>query len=273
MSVSAMQDSFDYDAYWQLLDRLCTTHQPVRFADVFEWPQGRCFILRHDVDYSTSAAMTLAAQEAERGVRATYFLLPSGVYYNLLDPAHADIPRRLVGLGHEVGLHYDVNLLYRLRGGPEGSRHGTVDEWMDIIHAQVALLEALSGAPVTSIAMHQPGLNGADPLRGRDEYRNAYDDRFVRDIPYISDSCRAWRDGAWQILNAGPLPDRFQLALHPINWSNHDRSRTQIFSTVHRDLTTAINEAGRVLLDQIERHPAVIEHEERSSSILQGGRQ
>jgi hypothetical protein len=144
---------------------------------------------------------------------------------------------------------------------------------MEIIHAQVALLETLSGAPVRSIAMHQPGLSGPDPLRGRDEYLNAYDDRFVRSIPYIADSCRAWRDSAWQILNEGPLPNRFQLALHPINWSKHDRSRMQIFRTVHRDLTAAIDEAGRVLLEQIRNHPAVLEHEQRSTAVLKGAGQ
>src|SRR5258708_16272287 len=109
-----MDDRFDYKTYWELIVRLTATHRAVRFADLDSgFPDEPFFILRHDVDYSTRAALVLAKQESARGIHATYFLLPNGFYYNLLDPVHADVPLRLVDLGHEVGLHYDVNLLYR----------------------------------------------------------------------------------------------------------------------------------------------------------------
>ena len=253
-----MQDRFDYQAYWDLIGRLTMTHRAVRFADLADrFPDEPFFILRHDVDYSTRAALTLAEQESERGIHATYFLLPNGCYYNLLDPAHAEVPRRLANLGHEVGLHYDVNLLHRF--APE--------QWSEIVRLQISVLEALSATAVRSIAMHQPGLNGDDPLRETSGFLNAYDDRFFRQMRYISDSCRAWRDSAWRLLNSGPLPARFQLALHPINWSNDDRGRVALFDAVHRDLAKTIEAAGRDLVDKIQKHPAVIEHEARASRL------
>ena len=100
-----IRDRFDYETYWWLLDRLSRTHRAVRFIDLREgFPAEPFFILRHDVDYSTAAALRLARLEAERGVYATYFLLPNSFYYNLLSPEHADVPSRLAALGHEVDL-------------------------------------------------------------------------------------------------------------------------------------------------------------------------
>jgi hypothetical protein len=258
----AMRDCFDFSFYWELLDGLTATHRALRFADVADgFPEDMFFILRHDVDYSTAAALALARQESQRGVRATYFLLPNSLYYNLLDPAHAELPRQLAALGHDIGLHYDVRLLYRF----------PPSEWPHLVEIQISLLEALSGTRVRAVAMHQPGLNGADPLRHHPQYLNAYDDRFFRDMPYISDSCRAWRDAAWSTLASGTLPRRFQLALHPINWSTADRDRAELFQSIHTDLVRSIETAGQVLLEQIQDHPAVIEHEARAERPLAGG--
>src|SRR6185295_8253711 len=106
------------------LDHLMSSHRAVSFADVFEcFPSEPFFILRHDVDYSPAAALALAAQEADREIRATYFLLPNSLYYNLLAPEHARFPASLVALGHEVGLHYDVGFL----------RQFPADRWIDLV--------------------------------------------------------------------------------------------------------------------------------------------
>jgi hypothetical protein len=249
-----MLATFDYPTYWTILDKVRTTHRLQRFVDLKdEAPAEPFVVLRHDVDYSPAAAIELAEQEAACGVRATYFLLLNGFYYNLLDPKHAQVPARLADLGHEVGLHYDVNFLYRF----------AESRWEDLIGVQAGVLEALSGRPVVSIAMHQPGLVGDDPLRHRTHYLNAYDDRFFRDMCYLSDSARAWRDAAWNLLVEGPLPPRVQLALHPINWGPTDRTRDAIFTGIHAGLADEIHAAGRVLRDQIDRHAGVVEHEAR----------
>src|SRR5262245_47493181 len=115
MQSSALMDSFDYATLWDLLARIERRHRLVRFADVDNEPPASCCLLRHDVDYTLDAAMTLAREEATRGIRATYFLLVNSSYYNLLSSAHAHVPAALVGLGHEVGLHYDVQFLARFR--------------------------------------------------------------------------------------------------------------------------------------------------------------
>jgi len=251
-----MQDRFDYQTLWAILDRLRATHRLVRFADLRDGiPDEPLAILRHDVDYRPEAALALAREEAAHGVRATYFLLLNGFYYNLLDARYATVAAQLVQLGHEVGLHYDVNFLRRF---PDR-------EWPRLMQMQADVLTTLSGQPVASIAMHQPGLYGDDPLRHRPDlpFLNAYDDRFFRAMTYVSDSCRAWRDATWELLTKGPVPKQLQLALHPLNWGPLDRDRQTIFEDVHATLAREIDTAGKELLAQIARHQAVVEHTAR----------
>jgi hypothetical protein len=250
-----MRDSFDDAAYWELMARIAATHRVVRFAAFREGEVEAPFcILRHDVDYSPRAALRLAEQEADRGVRATYFLLAGTGYYNLLAPEHAHVARTLARLGHEVALHYDVNSFTPF----------PAEAWPRLLRAQAALLSELAGAPVVSIAMHQPALNGADPFRDMDlGFLNAYDDRFTLDAAYVSDSCRAWRNSGWEMVTSGIFPPRLHLCLHPINWSETDRDRMTIFRDVHDELAARLADARDELLTRIACHSGVLEHEAR----------
>jgi hypothetical protein len=205
------------------------------------------------VDSSPAAALSLAEAEAARGVRATYFLLLNTSYYNLLSPEHAGVARRIAGIGHEVGLHYDLRFLQAF---PRA-------RWEELVDEQARLLGTLSGVPVESIALHQPALVGEDPLRGSTRFLDAYEDRFFKEMAYVSDSCRAWRDSAWRMLAAGPVPERLQLVLHPLNWGAQDRSRGEIFAGIHAELRARLDEAERDLAEKVSRHSGVLEHEAR----------
>ena len=81
-------------------------------------PEGSFLILRHDVDFSPEAACRMAQLEANLDIKATYFILLSPPYYNLLSEKYVDFPRRLIEMGHEIGLHYDVHAMEKAcRGG------------------------------------------------------------------------------------------------------------------------------------------------------------
>src|SRR5712692_10516496 len=112
---TVMLEEFNYASYRQLLELLRRTNENVTFNDLpLDNPAARCFILRHDIDYSPEAALRMAQLEADMGIRATYFLLLNTSYYNLLSEEYCEFPRRLIELGHDVGFHYDVAILSRL---------------------------------------------------------------------------------------------------------------------------------------------------------------
>ena len=76
-----------------------------RFASFGGPPQPGDLFLRHDVDLSLEAAVELGELEAEAGAKATYFLMPQSVFYNLASSEGERTLTRLRELGHAVGLH------------------------------------------------------------------------------------------------------------------------------------------------------------------------
>jgi hypothetical protein len=95
--------AFDLDHYRELLD--AARQGGYRFAFFDREPQAGDLFLRHDVDMSLDAAVTLAELEAERGVAATYFLMTQSDFYNLDSRLGVAALGRLRELGHRIGLH------------------------------------------------------------------------------------------------------------------------------------------------------------------------
>ena len=98
-----MKCAFDLAHYGELL--AAAKSGGYRFAFFDREPAPGDLLLRHDVDLSLDAALTLAGLEAEAGVQATYFLMTQSIFYNLASPEGEHALRRLRELGHRVGLH------------------------------------------------------------------------------------------------------------------------------------------------------------------------
>lgn len=66
--------------------------------------------MRHDVDHNLEHSVRFAEWEAERGYRATYYILHTAWYYEHREALQQGC-ERLVELGHEVGFHSNVTVL------------------------------------------------------------------------------------------------------------------------------------------------------------------
>jgi hypothetical protein len=176
--------AFDIDHYGELIE--AAKAGGYRFAFFDGEPQSGELLLRHDVDLSLDAAVTLAELEAAAGAQATYFLMTRSVFYNLASAEGERVLARLRELGHRVGLHA-VHPHLDLDG-----RFDRVVAW----HNPEAgfMREPLDGA----VNVMQPGY--FDP----DHYR--------------SDSNQHWRSGCpHEQLAAGGF-DWLQLLTHPEIW-------------------------------------------------------
>ena len=170
-------------------------------------PDRPDLILRHDVDMSVACAVAMGEAEAARGVTATYFVLLRSELYNPWSPGSGDGLRRLIALGHMVGLHFDAALY--------------PDDIAQLDRAcadECAQLEAIIDRPVTLVSFHRPvpTLRGLDrPIGGR---RHAYEPRFFEAIGYCSDSNGSWFHGHPLAHIAVRERRAFQLLTHPVWW-------------------------------------------------------
>ncbi len=175
---------FDLAHYGELLD--AARDGGYRFAFFDHEPRTGDVLLRHDVDMSLAAAVTMAELEAERDVRATYFLMTRSDFYNLDGRAGVAALARLRELGHRIGLHG----VY-----PDATRDDRFD-------------------PV--VAWHTPDL---DYMSARiPGVVNVMQEGFFDPARYRSDSNQHWRSGCpHEELAAGSF-DWLQLLVHPEIW-------------------------------------------------------
>jgi hypothetical protein len=177
--------AFELDHYRELLGAARGGGYGFTFFD--EEPSPGALFLRHDVDLSLAAAVTLAELEADAGVGSTYFLMTESVFYNLASHEGEGALERLRALGHRVGLHAVYPRL-------------ELDERFDSV-----------------IAWHNPDPEYMkEPVEGAVNVMQA---PWFDPATYRSDSNQHWRSGCpHQELASGAFP-WLQLLTHPEIWA------------------------------------------------------
>ncbi|HEY7207646.1 MAG TPA: hypothetical protein VH416_05345 [Gaiellaceae bacterium] len=179
-----MSCPFDLPHYGELLD--AARSGGYRFAFFDRAPEPGDVLLRHDVDMSLEAALTMAELEAEDGVASTYFLMTQSDFYNLDSRAGRVAVARLRELGHRIGLH--------------------------AIHPE----RALDGRFDPVFAWHTPDPDYmTEPVEG---LVNVMQPGFFEPERYRSDSNRHWRSGCPHDELAQGSFEWLQLLVHPEIW-------------------------------------------------------
>lgn len=169
--------------------------------------QPRSAYIRHDIDLHIERISEIATIEYNLGVRATYYILLTGPY-NPFFIENLNELKKIVSMGHEIGLHYD------LVSWPDDIQSST--RRLDF---EIALLSDAIGTQVNTIVRHQPSLGGGDPFKNSKKYINPHDDSFLNEIKYLSDSCRICpEDNFLQAIKH--LPNFLHINTHPELWLN-----------------------------------------------------
>ena len=192
-------------------------------------------ILRHDVDYSLKMALELAEAEHEVGVAATYFVLVSSDQYNVASKASRHLLRRLVGLGFEVGLHFDSSV-YGSHVGTRETQHAALTE--------ARILEDAVGHEVRSVSLHNPSVN-AQGLFQIEGLLNAYDPQFFGPGRYLSDSRMTFRGDPTEFIESSQS-SLCQLLLHPLHFTDAPRSYAELGAQMAIDWTDLLHRAMSV---------------------------
>jgi hypothetical protein len=201
---------FTERAYARLLETARERFRFCRLADA-TGAAGEC-LWRHDVDVSPHRAVRLAEIEAERGLPAHYFVMLGSRFYNAHEPAVAARLRRLGGLGHEVGLHFDPMT---------DGRAASFEALAHRLGLEAAMLADIIGRPIASFSLHNPTAISGFSL---DQARcaglcNASSPALVGTFTYCSDSNGLWRHRPLGEVIADASVSRLYALTHPEWWT------------------------------------------------------
>ena len=207
---------FTYQAYADLLDMLSADGYVV--CDYHDYiNSSRCVILRHDIDTSLDQAVRLAELEAEKGVKSTYFVLLRTDFYNPASQGNQEQLRRILALGHEIGLHFDEVAYGKVL---------TEEETRESIIKECGILSELLDTPVTTVSMHRPSKATLEANLEIPGIVNSYGKTFFHDFKYLSDSRRRWREPVLDIVRSGEY-DRLHILTHAFWYHEQEETISQ----------------------------------------------
>jgi hypothetical protein len=160
-------------------------------------------LLRHDIDFSLSAAGQIAQQDYNLQVQSVFFVYLNSPFYNILFEDDKKRIDEIMELGHEVALHFDERI------------NIDISKEIDI------LTKIFPGVRTDFISLHRPKIDQQTKTLIKSdvipEYiKTTYDNEFFKHIEYISDSrCNFDETRLDAILNSARS---FQLLLHPVWW-------------------------------------------------------
>jgi hypothetical protein len=203
--------SFNLDHYREILEAaLANGYKFVGYNEAasFNADEKVC-ILRHDVDYLPEHSIQLGRVERELGIRSTIFFQVCAWTYNLREKVNTQTIHMLREMGHQIGLHFDVEWY----SGVEW------DELSDACNTDRKVFEAILGfAPSEIISFHNPGPFSERMLNQTIAgIRHTYEKEFFSDFKYLSDS-QGWYEGCvCKVFEEGRY-NRIQLLTHPYIW-------------------------------------------------------
>lgn len=231
---------------------------------------GRVFAIRHDVDHDLDLAVRFAEMEHEAGIRSCYFLLHSAMYWV---PCSEMLKRakRLVELGHEVGIHVDAVTTQHATGRHAGD---VLDSSLRVLREAVEVTGAAQhGAPscYTHLYRNAEMFSEFDPERHEGgemhaarvaEGRPLLREKFLRQRPlesfglhweayltlrhdhYVSDSGGSWRGWSgdprprpFERVGTGSAMEYGTSAIASFRRS-HDAALQLLVHPIHWDLTS-----------------------------------
>lgn len=151
---------------------------------VMEQNTRREIVWRHDVEFSVHRALKMAIIEADKGIIAHYFFQIHCEFYNLFEKEIFLLAKRIMELGHYIGLHFDAHF-WEVKDK---------DHLEECLYKDRRMLENLLGLEIQSYSFHNttPELLTLD-----DDYYagmlNVYSRTIRSKYRYCTDSTGIWR--------------------------------------------------------------------------------
>lgn len=225
MNIDNGYKDFTEDEYRKLVRKAKNAYRFISYTEYLNNKNDnrKRVIWRHDIDFSVHRAVRLAEIENEEGVTSVFFVLFSSTFYNVFEKGIKDRLKKIVSLGHKLGIHLDMDQYEEL---PDKER------LIKDLNLFANLLKIQTDTMPTSFSFHNPTQEILNKFE--DEYIggyiNAYSKTIMKGGAYCSDSNGYWRfQSINEVLNRKDITMACVLT-HPIWWTPEElspRSRIQ----------------------------------------------
>lgn len=176
--------------------------------------EKRLILLRHDVDFNLRNALTFAELENKSGAVSTFFIRVHAPF-NVFSYDNYPILKKIISLGHEIGLHYEPDFFILLNE----------KNFTNTFNRERTVLENIINEKISGISLHEPNRRSSnlavdENLLKKLKLRySAYQPKFVKEFKYISDSGGRWREGCFCQFIKKDTP-KLCVLTHPVWWFN-----------------------------------------------------
>ena len=169
---------------------------------------GFSCLLRHDIDADIKAALNIAQIEFDLGISSTFFFMTRSSVYNIFSIVNSEMVKDIVKLKHNIGLHFDASYV--------SNNKLTLNESVEI---DVKFLEQQFNIKINTVSFHQPSKGILSNEVKIEKFINTYDKKYFKNIHYISDSNKVWKQEHPITLFKKKMYSKIQLLIHPMWWN------------------------------------------------------
>lgn len=241
---------FTYRSYASMIENLLNRGYQIR--NYKNWDDtAKTVILRHDVDYNLKKAVALS--EVEKKVcngGGIYFVLVSTDFYNIHSKESRKAINTILENGGSIGLHFDETQ-YSIFSEEELKKY---------VCKEAEILSDIVGTRIEAVSMHRPSANMLDADIRFANIINSYSHIYIKEMKYLSDSRRHWRENVDEIIEQGSFT-RLHILTHPFWYSQGVESKLK------QTLKEAILNASLEYYDNLNDNFRSLQEEIRRSEI------
>ena len=213
---------FTSSAYSDMLDLLKEHNYYICDYTNYE-DQKKSVILRHDIDFNLECGVELAKIEYAKNIKSTYFVLLSTNFYNIFSKESNDMLKIIMGMGHEIGLHFDEKK-YKIENSNDLEYY---------VSFESQILGKAIGKEIRTISMHRPSKWILENDIKFKNVINTYSKEFFQEFKYLSDSRMHWREDVIKIIKSKQY-NKLHILTHPFWYSNkNERIETKLFDFIN----------------------------------------
>ena len=205
-----MQNNFTIDHYQKTIESY--KNADYIFVNATEHIQApKQISLVHDVDHDIMLCEKMAHVERESKISTTYFLRLHAKAYNMLSYGAISMAKKIINLGHKIGLHYEPTFC------------SNAENYEEHIKKEMNILSSVIDQEINVFNIHEPSRTGISLKNIMSKNNRCYNSPFYSEFKYLSDSSCNWREGCFS-----EHVNRWQKVLvltHPLWW--YEQSPTE----------------------------------------------